>query len=275
MNRREFLTRALAVLAAASPKYSLAGMVQRRHLAVLATSGFAVNAVTFDGSTDYLTRGADLTGAADSKVGIFSAWYRCDNDLATDRDFINSVPPRFYVTHYGNDKIQILGYDTTGTKKLRVDSSSTFGAGATWHHILISWNLATPDSWMYIDDSSDMVVDTELDAEIDLATNITDWAIGGSSLGAELLDGDLAEVYFNIATSLDLTTAANRRKFIDAAGKPVDLGSDGSTPTGTAPIIYLSVRPGDAASVFATNKGSGGNLTDQGSIALAATSPSD
>ena len=50
---------------------------------------------------------------------------------------------------------------------------------------------------------------------------------------------------------MDFTTTSNRRKFIDASGNPEDLGSDGSTPTGTAPEIYLAdgkTQTGETAS---------------------------
>ena len=70
------------------------------------------------------------------------------------------------------------------------------------------------------------------------------------------------------------SVVANRRKYITATVKPVDLGSDGSNP-GSQPIVYLSVRSNDAATVFATNKGTGGNFSITGALALAATSPSD
>lgn len=61
---------------------------------------------------------------------------------------------------------------------------------------------------------------------------------------------------------------ATRRKFINADLMPVDLGADGSTPTGTQPMIFLS---GDA-DAFVVNKGSeeftlvNGPLTDADGI---------
>jgi len=55
--------------------------------------------------------------------------------------------------------------------------------------------------------------------------------------------------------------------------KPVDLGSDGSTPTGTAPIMYFSRRNG--ASTWGDNKGSGGTFTQSGTFLAGSDSPSD
>jgi hypothetical protein len=57
----------------------------------------------------------------------------------------------------------------------------------------------------------------------------------------------LADLYVNTADTIveaDLTISpANLAKF-RSGGKPVDLGANGSTPTGSAPLIFLS---GDAS----------------------------
>ena len=64
---------------------------------------------------------------------------------------------------------------------------------------------------------------------------------------------------------------ANRRKFIDVDGKPVDLGSDGSTPTGTVPLMFFSGPTDD----WHINKGSVGGFTETGAFTDAPYSPSD
>jgi len=56
-----------------------------------------------------------------------------------------------------------------------------------------------------------------------------------------------------------------------ATGKPVDLGPNGSTPTGSAPSLFFS---GNATS-FATNQGTGGAFTLTSALTNATTSPSD
>jgi hypothetical protein len=64
---------------------------------------------------------------------------------------------------------------------------------------------------------------------------------------------DVSDTWID-STHLDFTVETNRRKFVGADGKPVNLGADGSTPTGVAPAIFFS---GDA-STFGTNRGTGG-----------------
>jgi hypothetical protein len=45
---------------------------------------------------------------------------------------------------------------------------------------------------------------------------------------------------------------------------PVDLGADGSTPTGVSPAVYLTRGPTAPASDFGVNRGTGGSLTTMG-----------
>ena len=83
----------------------------------------------------------------------------------------------------------------------------------------------------------------------------------------------MAEFYLNFGEYLDFSTESNRRLFSDASGNPVDIGLDGSGLTGSAPTAYFSVRSGDAAPDFATNRGSGGNTTITGTLDLVTPSP--
>ena len=61
---------------------------------------------------------------------------------------------------------------------------------------------------------------------------------------------------------VDFSSEANRLKFRDAFGNPVSLGTDGSTPTGTAPAIYMRFDPASQG----TNSGTGGAFTKTGTI---------
>ena len=78
---------------------------------------------------------------------------------------------------------------------------------------------------------------------------------------------DVSEVY---ATNefVDWSDSAERAKYVDSAGEPVGLGSDGSALTGTAAKIYFP--DGDATN----NGGTGGNFTQSGTIPDSTTSPS-
>jgi hypothetical protein len=84
----------------------------------------------------------------------------------------------------------------------------------------------------------------------------------GSNNGADKFNGDVADLWWAPGVYLDLTVTANRRKFISADRRPVPLGANGQTPTGSAPLIFLS---GDLAA-WHTNKGTGGGLTQTGAL---------
>jgi hypothetical protein len=126
---------------------------------------------------------------------------------------------------------------------------------------------------IYIDGADDTGATTNSNAN-------SDYTHTNCSLGARIdtnnkFNGDLAEFYFNIAASLDITQESNRTLFRTASGKPVNLGTTGELPTGSAPINYFHLDKGESAANFATNRGTGGNFTITGALTTSATSPSD
>lgn len=132
----------------------------------------------------------------------------------------------------------------------------------TWHHILCSASLgASPDFELYIDDTRI----TSWALTPSPSTDTFSWASGNrygilqAATGGSRPDVSVSQMYFNTQEYLDLTVESNRRLFISSTGGQVDLGSDGSTPTGNQPAIYFA----NPATSFATNLGSagGGNLT--------------
>lgn len=96
--------------------------------------------------------------------------------------------------------------------------------------------------------------------------NVTNATYGDTP--KNLFDGCLAEMWFN-TTFMDFTVAANRALFI-SGGYPVNLGSNGQTPTGSSPLLYLK----SAANSVGTNSGTGGNFTTNGTFAIASSAPS-
>lgn len=80
---------------------------------------------------------------------------------------------------------------------------------------------------------------------------------------------DCADFIMWVDQQIDFSVEANRRKFIDASGKPVDPA--GAVAEFGAPICLFSGN----SSTFATNQGSGGAFTLTGSLTNAGTSPSD
>jgi len=228
-------------------------------------------AVTFDGTNDYMTRGAALTGLADGKEGTCSFWIKLNGGDAGAMSIIEGATNAFWIQRPADNTFRIQAYNAAAGAILVYYSSTTYTAGATWLNVLWSWNQAGT-SYLYVNDVNKKTAQTQDNDTIDYDAS-ANWGIGGQSGGGQKLNADLAELWFDDA-AINFSVEANRRKFITATGKPAQLLADGSGP-GIQPIVYQSVRPGDAATVFATNRGTGGNFSITGTLAIAATSPSD
>lgn len=83
----------------------------------------------------------------------------------------------------------------------------------------------------------------------------------------------LAELWFsNTAGFVDLTSVANRRKFISVTGGAQNLGVNGELPFGTSPVVFLTNT--GVPSSFALNNGRGGPFAQiGGALTHGATDP--
>jgi Concanavalin A-like lectin/glucanases superfamily len=233
-------------------------------------SRYVARAVNFDGTNDYMTRGGGLTGAVDGKVGTCSCWFRLNGgDGNIQYIVVPAGSTGFYLQRYSDNKLYVAGFNVSGTQILNFSSSGTYTASSGWTQVLASWDLASGALQMYVNDATaSPTINNNTNDTIDYT--ISDWGIGGSIIGLNKLNADVAELYVNFAIRIDLSIEANRRKFISIDKRPVNLGQNGELPSGAQPIIYCK---GPAAS-FSTNLGSGGNFTLTGSLADSSTSPS-
>lgn len=236
-----------------------------------------VDSADFDGTNDYMLRGADLSSVVDSKSGILSLWIRLDGgDGVQQRLLGNSAIANagFYVLRLSTNLFAVVGENAASTIILDLRTTATFVAGATWRHLLASWDLASAGaSHLYINDVSDKNELVFTNDTIDYT--LGDFGVGAGTAGGAKTNGCLAEVYFAPGQYLNFADSSNRRKFITVEGYPANLGSDGATPTGTAPAVYLHLDDAEAVANFATNRGSGGNFTITGTLDTGSTSPSD
>lgn len=219
-------------------------------------------AAGFDGS-NFLTRGAALSGVSNSKVGLISGWIKVPSSasgssLVIFSDSIND----FYLLHLATSGLLRIVGEGLITDALQINSTVSISYDQ-WVHFLASWDLVADDVKLYIDDI-DRTVDTISNNDDITYSDASDFQIGSFATGAGsfIFENDISELYINTDEYLDLSVEANRRKFISASGKPVNLGHNGWIPTGTAPIVYLN-NPFDS---FGTNKGSGGNFTETGTL---------
>lgn len=239
---------------------------------------YSANAVDFDGS-DYLTRGAGLTDAADSKLLTVSFWINKQGANGASEHIVHAAitgpTERNAIVKGGGDNIQVVCRNSAGSIILNVGTATdSFEVADGWRHYLASFDLtSTAKRHIYVNDvdgyDPTFPGTTYTNDTIDFTVN--EWVIGNRPDLARDLDAYLADLWIAPGVYIDFTVEANRRKFIDASGKPVYLGSDGSGPIGTAPLIFLSGPTAD----WHTNKGTGGGFTENGALTDAASSPSD
>ena len=160
-------------------------------------------------------------------------------------------------------EISILTGNSDDGVSLTLISSAQYENDSTWHHLMSSWNQATGVSNLYIDGVSALAASPQNPvetADLDASTNLT---VGAARAGGNTWEGQLGQIYVNLAAIIDLTTAANRLLFYSANSGPVELGAAGATPTGTAPILFMD----DNENIILHNRGTGGNFnTETGTV---------
>ncbi|MCG8435496.1 MAG: LamG domain-containing protein [Gammaproteobacteria bacterium] len=240
---------------------------------------YSTDAVVFDGSNDYLQLNSAFTGISDGKQGTISAWVKFDaaGDGGAQQFILQFSSQKVFSLEKepsgGGEKLKLLGENSSGTGILDVESTNIFNSSDGWVNILISFDLSdTSKRHFYVNDVDELVVTTYTNDNIDF--DLTQDAdprvtVGANEDGTLKFNGFMSDLWFD-TTYIDLSVTENRRKFLTDNGRPVDLGSDGSTPTGSQPILFLK---GDE-SAFITNKGTGGGFTETGALADTSDTPS-
>ena len=142
------------------------------------------------------------------------------------------------------------------------NSSSPFSTGS-WHTVLWSMvsNGTSSQRHIYVDGvsaSNQTWVQTRSTFDLTGGTS----GILSDNNGSQNLNGKIAGLYID-QTYTDFSQESNRNKFIDQLGYPIDLGADGSEPTGSSPLVYMKF---DNTASFGTNVGTGGNYTVNGAV---------
>ena len=219
------------------------------------TPPYGIGTTTPEGNFDTTNPGFTAQGKC-----IVSMWLKPTGLASNNQRIFSSADDgqaRFAVVWRSNSQIRIEAKGQGGGVQWRGNVSAANGATRdnNWYHFLISIELSsTVDSerfvQFYINDSpitlsfnTDPITSDSTMLGL-RASGVNAYAIfagaaddGGVSSG-NVFHGDTSEFYF-IGDSLDMSVESNRRKFIDSDGNPVYLGSDGSTPTGNQPLIYL------------------------------------
>lgn len=227
------------------------------------------NAATFDGSTDYLTRGADLTGSADSKLVSGALFFKRNGGVGSAQYIYHNGGGRLIIQFRTTNIIKIQGFNAAASEILNVDTSAITDT-ASWHSLLFSFDMAdTGNRHIYVDDSSDLTVNNYVDDSIEFTR--ANHAFGGTTSGGTLLNGDLSVLWMDIGQYIDFSTEANRRIFVSSDNKvPQTLAdsTDGNVGGLGQPIIFFNT----AVPSYESNLGSGGGFTENGTL-VSATGP--
>lgn len=253
-------------------------MLFQSHLAGFGGGGnYVAHAIDFDGTNDYMQRGATLTGSTDNQFGLLSVWVRLDGgDNTTQRIvWIGDGNARCALSRDNNNLFRMDIYNLARTTQFSFTTVGTYTSGASWIHVLAAWDTnagaGSKIGRLYINGISDVTVTNDAAAAFNVGYTTTDCFIGANGAGNELFNGCMSEAYCAPGQFLDITDAGKRLLFRTSSGKPANLASTGTAPTGTAPLLYLR----NPAALLNTNNGTGGNFTVFGTLDPASTSPTD
>lgn len=227
--------------------------------------GYTANSATFDGSNNYLTNTTTLNSIANAKLFTVSLWVKFNGGdgsfqyLFTERNGANIL------YRHADNKLYFNLRGVTTNPSIVWTSTGTYTSSSGWLHIIISLDASdTGKRWVYVNGSAAAGTwSTYLNENI-LYTGVNLHSVGSTHTGSNKLNGCLSEVWFD---SQYTDVSANIDNWI-SGGHPVSLGSDGSTPTGTQPRVYLK----SAYSSFQVNSGTGGDYSVAGTLS-SCTSP--
>lgn len=166
------------------------------------------------------------------------------------------------------DQISITLKDAAGTSLITVESTS-IGVVNKWHSVVFSVDTnhaaGLKVAKLYIDrvDCTGTIIDAN--GAFTITSNGTDFQFGNIQFPAAATDVGLTSLW--VAPGQTLLTAGDipsgtLDKFVTSGGAVVDLGPDGSIPTGTIPAVYAT----GAAADIGTNLGNGGSLVQSGTV---------
>lgn len=232
------------------------------------------DAIYFDNVGPSYFRATSMTGLSNTDMFTCSVWVNPNTVTTTPFVAFDATAhaggfERFQIGLVSGGSIQLSARNTVDTTILAAQTAAgTITNAAGWQHILVSLDLSDTEKRVVVVDGviipdGDITWTTYTSDTIDY-TSFDTVAIGhhygstsGGASASAFYNGCLTELWFSVKEYVDFRDPKNIRRFRTTEGHPVDLGSDGSDPTGTQPDIYCS----EDVESFATNAGSGSNFT--------------
>lgn len=243
-------------------------------------------AVAFDGTGDFYDRTGSYPGTPvfawpSGLAGLrftLSFWARLDAStgsmIVLDLPYGDPAEGDFGIraswSAVGGGEFQVLARRNSGAG---TGLSAAFGATDQWVHVLASFDLWDGREQVAIDGT--VVASGSFTGSLPFGPAALYECVVGAACAANrgsepaYWNGALAEVFLIGGHAPDLAVAENVEKFRTLAGKPADLGQDGSAVFGVPPQLYLRGRP----EVFGSNLGAGGDLALNGDPAVADSDP--
>lgn len=224
----------------------------------------SVPMVRFDGANDYLTIADGTLGQSDGKDFTVSFWIKMAS--GTDGSHLvitNTNGGRFGIHRDASNKIGITLRNTSNTTIANVITTNTLTESDGLTHVSFAINLGNSTQADRLRITLGGTLETNIDtiAPLDDLVDFTNITFYISSLSSQWIDGNIGQFYL-AEEYVDTSVAANLALFVDSNGNSVDLGSNGSTPTGTQPLIFLN----NPVATWQNNLGSGGNFTVGGEL---------
>ena len=227
-------------------------------------SEFWASSAKFDGSTGYLNQ--TTLGASDSKtfsaaiawkpssVSTYQRLISFENQAGTSEAFT-------IFQHGGDGRVYCQAENSASTRIFDIKSASALSANQ-WYVILISSDASVNQDYMFVTNGvNNSNATTQTNDFIDFGGG-NDYRIGVSRSGSNFSSGSQSLMYFT-TDYIDFSQEANRLKFVDAFGYPVDIQpaiDAGDIPT---PLIYM---PFDDPDDLGKNLGTGGDFTVNGTV---------
>lgn len=201
----------------------------------------------FNGST-YLAESSAQANLVDSKRFTISFWIKLDAAPAAS-GFLVLMDNPFLLRLLSNSRIRFFAENSAGTDLFDFTINTGFAVN-TWYHVLVSADLNATTVVAYLNDSvaSLNYVTSPVNGTIDFTNNV--FALGAQPGGAQPVSNvNIADFWFAPGVYIDITSTAERRKFINSVGNPVFLGANGQIPTGSSPNYFFAGE----SSVFGVN----------------------
>ena len=234
---------------------------------------YTINAVEFGASeTASISSGFTATG---SKFALVAFNFFCASSIPSGNEAFDMSTAggsiRVTVSYTSSGRFSIIFYNSAGVAVNQLTTAASSIVANTWYTVILGidntlGSIAArfraqirPSGGSWSDLTTGATTHTAtLDGIIDTCGRIR-----FNNLPATAVY--YADAYIRLDATLDISSSTNRDKFLPATDK----GSDGSTPTGSAPAVFLS---GVTAS-WHTNKGTGGGLTLTGTLSTAPSAP--